>query len=86
VLAGALRTEIAAADLALLEAQVADRVEDSRRVLTFLDGAPAQRRMLSDARRGAPYYWASYQVSGDGSTMTADAAGLFRSARPASRP
>jgi CHAT domain-containing protein len=48
--------------------------------------AAAQRRMLSDARRGAPYHWASYQVSGDGSAMTADAAGLFRSARPASRP
>jgi CHAT domain-containing protein len=30
--------------------------------------ATAQRRMLSDPRYQAPYFWASYQVSGDGSS------------------
>lgn len=28
--------------------------------------AAAQRRMLADARYSAPYFWASYQVSGHG--------------------
>ena len=30
--------------------------------------AAAQRRMLADPRYRAPYFWASYQMSGDGST------------------
>ena len=41
VLASSLRTEMAAADLALAEARVADRAGDSRRVLSVLEGARA---------------------------------------------
>ena len=33
--------------------------------------AQAQRRMLADPRYRAPYFWASYQVSGSGKAITA---------------
>jgi CHAT domain-containing protein len=42
--------------------------------------AAAQREMLHDGRRGAPYYWAAYQVAGAGREALAAAGGRVRTA------
>ena len=51
VLAGVLRTEMAAAEVALAEARVADRAGDWRRVLNVLDGARAPLALTGNAAR-----------------------------------
>jgi len=50
-------------------AEFAGHFYDGLRTLGAAEAlAAAQRRMLADARYQAPYFWASYQVSGDGTS------------------
>ena len=52
-----------------LREQFAGHFYDGLRTLGAAEAlAAAQRRMLADARYQAPYFWASCQMSGDGTS------------------